>query len=71
MRVPDQAQEWLTVDQVAQRFQVDEETVRRWIRKGDLPVLTLGAARAGYRIRAEDLEQFVAERYGRVGKAAA
>jgi excisionase family DNA binding protein len=63
--------EWLTVDDVAKQLKVDEETVRRWIRKGDLAVLSLGAARSGYRIRTDELERFVNERYGRVGKAAA
>ena len=65
------AVEWLTVDEVAQQLRVDPETVRRWIRKGELPVLSLPSARAGYRIRRDELERFIAARYGRVGKAAA
>ena len=67
----DQTDEWLTVEEVAERLKVDPETVRRWIRRGELEVLSLGAARAGYRIRGDELDRFIAERYGKVGKAAA
>ena len=62
---------WLTVDQVAQMLNVTEETVRRWIRAGDLPVLELGGRKAGYRIRQTDLDRFIADRYGPLGKAVA
>jgi excisionase family DNA binding protein len=65
------ADEWLTVDQVATRLKVDAETVRRWIRRGELAVLSLGGPRAGYRIRPDELQRFISERYGIVGKAAA
>ncbi len=40
--------EWLTVAQVAERLQLHEETIRRWIRDGQIPVLDLGK-KAGYR----------------------
>ena len=62
---------WLTVQEVAEFFRVNEETVRRWIRSGDLPVLELGGPRAGYRIRRSDLDAFTEQRYGSMGKAAA
>ena len=63
--------EWLTVQDVAELFKVNEETVRRWIRGGELAVLDLGGARAGYRIRRDELDRFIRERYGPVGKDAA
>jgi len=63
--------EWLTVDEVAETFRVNIETVRRWIRAGDLPALTLGGPRSGYRIKRGDLDAFIAARYGAMGKAAA
>lgn len=64
--------EWLTVQEVAALLKVNEETVRRWIRNGELPVLALGGSpRAGYRIRRADFEDFTSERYGPMGKAAA
>lgn len=63
---------WLTVEDVAKSLKVTEETVRRWIRQGELPVLQLGRSpRSGYRIRRDELERFVADRYGPSGKAAA
>ena len=64
-------QEWLTDEQVASHLAVAQETVRRWIRAGELAVLDLGARRAGYRIRRSDLDAFIAARYGPVGKLAA
>ncbi len=63
--------EWLTVPEVADYFRISEETVRRWIRGGELAVLDLGGARAGYRIRRDELDRFIRERYGPVGKDAA
>jgi hypothetical protein len=36
-----------------------------------LPVLELGGPKAGYRIREDALDAFIAERYGTVGKTAA
>jgi excisionase family DNA binding protein len=62
--------DWLTVAQVAERLQLHEETIRRWIRDGQIPVLDLGK-KAGYRVRPADLDAFIAERYGPVGKDAA
>ena len=59
-----QEDRWLTVEQVADRFQVVPETVRRWIRNGVLPALDMGGPKAGYRIRESAIEEFVAKRYG-------
>ena len=63
--------EWLSVEEVAEKLKVTDETVRRWIRARKLPVLDLGGPRAGYRIRRTDLERFLNQRFGEVGKAAA
>ncbi len=63
--------EWLTIQEVADILKVHEESIRRWVRSGALPVLDLGSAKAGYRIRRSDLEHFTGERYGLVGKSAA
>ncbi len=64
-------QEWLTVQEVADLFRVNVETVRRWIRSGELHVLDLGGPRVGYRIRREEIDRFTELRYGPQGKAAA
>jgi excisionase family DNA binding protein len=63
--------EWLTVREVADYLKVHEETVRRWIRDGELPVLDLGGQKTGYRIRRGELDTFIARRYRFVGKDAA
>lgn len=64
--------EWMTVQEVAEYLKVNEETVRRWIRNGELYVLALGSSnRAGYRILRSALDQFIRARYGPMGKAAA
>ena len=67
----DADERWLTVAEVAERFRVTTETVRRWIRNGELPVLDLGGPKAGYRIKESDLARFIAERYGSPVKDAA
>ena len=64
-------EDWLTVEEIAAKMKVSEETVRRWIRAKKLPVLDLGGPRAGYRIKPSDLQTFLANRYGEQGKAAA
>ena len=55
--------EWLTVDEVAERLKVHAETVRRWVRAGALAALDLGSRSGGYRIKRADLDEFVARRY--------
>ena len=57
-------EQWLTVEEIALRLQVHIETVRRWIRSGQLPGLALGR-RAGYRVKPADLDEFLEKRYRR------
>ena len=59
---------WFTVEEIAERLKVTEQTIRRWLRSGALVGQNFGG-RAGYRIRESDLNAFL-ER-GRAGKAAA
>lgn len=47
-----------TVPEVAQRLQVTEETVRRWLRGGELAGVRL-SRKAGWRIRERDIEAFL------------
>lgn len=56
--------EWMTVEEVASVFRVSVETVRRWIRSGELKVLDLGGPRMGYRILRTDIDAFARPRYG-------
>lgn len=50
----------LTVAEVADQLQVDEQTVRRWIRQGRLEAHNFGG-KAGYRIQRSDLQKFLAQ----------
>ena len=51
--------EWLSVEEVAQILKMDEETVRRWIRKRQLKAYRFGR---DLRIRRDDFDKFVKER---------
>jgi excisionase family DNA binding protein len=52
--------ELLTVAQVAERLQVNPETVRRWLRTGRLRGVSLGH-RGGYRVSGAEYRRFLAE----------
>jgi excisionase family DNA binding protein len=43
---------WLTTEDIAHRYGVNEDTARRWIRQKRLPALRIGGA---YRVRLDDL----------------
>jgi len=60
---------WYEVKDVVNLLHVHEQTVRRWIKQGDLPALLFGR-RGGYRIKASDLDAFLAS-WNDKGKAAA
>jgi excisionase family DNA binding protein len=49
----------LTVEEVAEELRVHPETVRQWIRAGELDAFDTGR---GYRISREDLDDFVQRR---------
>lgn len=51
-----QGEELLTIKQVARQVQVDDKTVRRWIKAGKLSAIELGGR---YRIAPADLRQFL------------
>jgi excisionase family DNA binding protein len=53
-----EAPEFLTTDQIARRYNVNEDTARRWIRTGRIPGMRLGGA---YRVRLDDLERLERE----------
>jgi excisionase family DNA binding protein len=54
-----QTDEWLTVEEVAKQLKMDEETVRKWIRRRQLKAYKFGR---DYRIRSQDFETFIRER---------
>ena len=55
---------WLSVGEVAERLRVHVETVRRWLRSGELRGAQLGG-KSGYRITEDDLEAFMDQKYNR------
>ena len=60
---------WITVADIVDALKVHEQTVRRWIREGELPATELGG-KSGYRIRKSDFDRFIEGR-STMGKAAA
>ncbi len=48
----------MTVEQVADRLQVNEQTVRRWLREGELAGVPFGG-RTGWRVSEDDLRVFL------------
>ncbi len=51
------ADEYLTVAEVATELKVNEQTIRNWIDRGELPAVRVGSRRV--RVRRPDLEAFV------------
>lgn len=56
-----EGERWLSVQDLVERLGVHEQTVRRWIKSGELTAYALGD-RAGYRIAPEDLQEFLDDR---------
>jgi len=62
---------WYTVEDLAALLEIHAQTVRRWLKQGDLHGVLLGR-KAGWRIRASEVERFLAERdTAQTGKAVA
>lgn len=59
-RSNEQQEELLTVEEFAARLSVHEQTVRRWLRDGQING-TMISRRAGYRIRASELDRVMRE----------
>jgi excisionase family DNA binding protein len=53
-----EGERWYSVQDLVERLGVHEQTVRRWIKSGELTAYALGD-RAGYRIAPEDLQTFL------------
>jgi excisionase family DNA binding protein len=56
-----EAEKVLTVNQVAARLQVNVQTVRRWLRQGDLIGTPLGG-RSGWRVSESEVQGFLDRR---------
>ena len=57
---PQVNREYMTVDSAAQRIGVHPQTVRRWLRSGQM-LGTLISRTAGYRIPRDEVERVLAE----------
>ena len=53
-----------TVQELTEKLQVHENTILNWLKQGELRGIRLGR-KAGWRIRASELERFLTEREGR------
>jgi len=62
-------EQWHDVKYIVNLLQVHEQTVRRWIKTGELPAILFGR-KGGYRVKASDLQAFL-DRQAEKGKAAA
>lgn len=51
----------LDLSEVVDRLKVNEKTVRKWIKEGELKASNLGH-RIGFRVKESDLERFLAEK---------
>jgi excisionase family DNA binding protein len=58
-----------TVSEVAALLHISIETVRRWLRSGELQGFMLGGTKMGYRIRATEVTRFLAAREKAAGSA--
>ena len=52
----------LTVEQVARELDANPETVRRWLRSGQLKGVRPGGDKLGWRIPEDEFERFLEER---------
>jgi excisionase family DNA binding protein len=51
----------LTVNEAAQRLRITRDTLRRWLREGRIRGVSMGSDRAGYRIKASEVERVLEE----------
>jgi excisionase family DNA binding protein len=54
-----------TVQELVDKLQVHENTILNWLKRGELRGIRLGGSKAGWRIRASELERFLSEREAR------
>jgi excisionase family DNA binding protein len=54
---------WLTVKQIAEELQVNDNTVRDWIKSKELTAFNVGSKlRPDYRIKRTDFDKFITAR---------
>lgn len=63
-QVPDARPRFLTVAEVASQLRVSNMTVYRLVKAGELAAVRVGKS---YRLREEDVDRYLAERYNEAG----
>jgi excisionase family DNA binding protein len=53
---------YYTVKQIAELLHVHPETVRQWIRSGELRGFLMGGTKSGFRVPASELNAFIERR---------
>jgi excisionase family DNA binding protein len=53
--------DWLTIQEVAERFGLSHRTIRRWIHEGKLPASTVGGSSRTLRVAAIDADRLLAK----------
>jgi excisionase family DNA binding protein len=56
------AERMLTVEDIADRLSVNPETVRRWIRGGQLKAVLIGGRKTGFRVAESEVDRFLRDR---------
>lgn len=65
MQTEDDDVKLFKTSEVAELCAVTEETIRRWIKEGELPAIRMpGGSTGRLRVRKPDLLKFLNERYG-------
>ena len=64
MTVPPASPEYLTVEEIAAELRLTSQTIRNWIKSGDLPAVQVKHV---FRVRREDLDAMVSQQQGRSG----
>ena len=49
-------EEYLTVDEAAKRLKIHAQTLRKWLRDGEIKGTLMGSSRSGYRIAASEVD---------------
>jgi excisionase family DNA binding protein len=64
MQTASDSPEFVTVQQAAVQLQVHVDTIRRWLRAGQIQGTLLGGSKAGYRISSSEIQRVLRDGVG-------